>query len=77
VPDGESLTLLKTVTGSPGSGLAYSGKVQQRARTTASQYDRQHTELAGMTAERPVLPLVRDEEARARRVPDGAVNHGE
>jgi hypothetical protein len=31
--------------------------------TVASKYDRQHTELAGTTAKRPAVPLVRDEEA--------------
>jgi hypothetical protein len=51
----------------------YSSKVQQRPLTTASQHDRQHTELAGATDKRPAAPLVRDEEAHARRVPDRAV----
>jgi hypothetical protein len=41
----------------------YSSKVQQRPLTTASQHDRQHTELAGATDKRPAAPLVRDEEA--------------
>ena len=36
------------------------------------QHDYQHTELAMPTAERSAAPLVRDEEARARRVPDRA-----
>ena len=51
----------------------YSNHVQQRPLTAASKRERQHTELAGTTAKRPAAPLVRDEEARARRVPDGAV----
>jgi hypothetical protein len=42
---------------------SYSRKVQQRPLTVASQHDHQHTEVAGMTAKRPVAPLVRDEEA--------------
>ena len=59
-------------------GLApttYSTEVQQRPLTAASEHDRQHTELAGATAKRPAAPLVRDEEARARCVPDRLVNH--
>jgi hypothetical protein len=41
----------------------YSRKIQQRPLPAASGHDRQHTELAGMTAKRPAAPLVRDEEA--------------
>jgi hypothetical protein len=51
----------------------YSSQVQQRPLTAASNHDRQQTGLAGTTSKRPGAPLVRDEEARARRVPDGAV----
>src|SRR5260370_41001887 len=43
----------------------YSAEVQQRARTAASQHDRQHPELAAMIVKRPAAPLVRDEEAAA------------
>src|SRR5260221_4477184 len=41
----------------------YSAEVQQRARTAASQHDRQHPELAAMIVKRPATPLklVRDD----------------
>jgi hypothetical protein len=41
----------------------YSAKVQQRSHIAPSNYDRQHTHLAGETAKRAARPLVRDEEA--------------
>jgi len=43
--------------------VLYSRQVQQRPLTIASHHNRQHTELAGITAKRPEAPLVRDEEA--------------
>ena len=43
--------------------VLYSSQVQQRPLTIATQHDRQHTELTGMTAKRSEAPLVRDEEA--------------
>ena len=59
------------------SNEAGSGPIQQsvqlRLLTIATQHVRQHTNLAGTMAERPAAPLVRDEEARAPCVPDGAV----
>jgi hypothetical protein len=42
------------------SPTKYSAEVQQRALTTASQHDRQRTELAGTTVKRRAAPLVRD-----------------
>jgi hypothetical protein len=42
-----------------------------------SKHDERHARLAGTTGKRPARPLVRDEEARARHVPDRAVNHGD
>jgi hypothetical protein len=62
-----------TTTRAANAAHKYSTGVQQRPPTVASKHDRQHTELAGTTTKRPAAPLVRDEEARARRVPDGAV----
>ena len=44
-------------------GRPYSTEVQQRPRTIASSDKRQHTELAGRTAKRSGVPLVRDEGA--------------
>jgi hypothetical protein len=58
-----------------GDPKLYSAKVQQRAHATASNDDRQHIDLAGKAAGRPALHVVRDEEARARCVPDRAANH--
>jgi hypothetical protein len=49
--------------GAPAPRGAHSTEVQQRPLTTASQHDRQHPKLAGLTVKRPVAPLVRDEEA--------------
>jgi hypothetical protein len=46
-----------------GEGPGSRSKVQQRPLTVANQHDRQHAELAGMTAKCPAAPLVRDEEA--------------
>ncbi len=54
----------------------HSNYVQQRPLTIASQHDHQHTEFAGTMAKHPAAPLVRDEEARARCVPDGMVARG-
>ena len=54
----------------------YSTEVQQRPLPATSIHDRQHTELAGTTAKRPAPSVVRDEEARARRVPDEVVDRG-
>ena len=54
----------------------YSAEVQQRPLTTASQHDHQHAQLAGTMDNCPEAPLVRDEEARARYVPDRRVRHG-
>jgi len=41
----------------------YSNEVQQRPLTAARTHRRQHTKLAGTTAKRPAVLLVRDEEA--------------
>jgi hypothetical protein len=58
------------------SRTGYSAEVQQRPLTTASRPDRQRTKQAGTTTRRPGAPLVRDEEARARCVPDGRSTRG-
>jgi hypothetical protein len=52
----------------------YSGEVQQRPLTTASQPGRQHTEHAGTMARHPALPLVRDEEALATMAKQQAIS---
>ena len=49
--------------------VLYSSQVQQLPLTIATQHDRQHTELAGMTAKRSEAPLVRDEEAASFGLP--------
>ena len=49
----------------------YSTQVRQRARTAASNDARQHTQLAGTTANRPAAPLVRDEKAWTMRTKRG------
>ena len=57
----------------------YSGEIQQHTLTSASSGERPQPALAGTAAIRPALPLVRDEEARARCVPVGRGtpgNHG-
>ena len=62
--------------GSPTTAVGYSAEVQQHARTVASYHRHQHPALAGPIANRPGPPVVRDEEARARRVPDEVVDRG-
>ena len=54
-------------------GLRRTAESTATSPTVGTQHDRQHTDLAGTAAKRPAAPLVRDEEASARRVPDGAV----
>ena len=55
-------------------GTRHSGKVQQRALTAAVNPYHAHLLLPGASVIRLGLPLVRDEEARARYVPDRRVD---
>jgi len=57
-------------------GTRHSGKVQQRALTAAVNPYHAHLLLPGASVTRLGLPLVRDEEARARYGPDQRVRHG-
>jgi hypothetical protein len=68
VADSESRTLLKPLMAS-----AYRRKYSNVPPTVGTKHDRQHTDLAGTAAKHPAAPLVRDEGAHARRVPDGTV----
>jgi hypothetical protein len=53
--------------------LPYSTEVQQRHLTYTGSCGQEQPKLAGPMTNLPGPPVVRDEEARARRVPDGAV----
>ena len=52
-------------------------KIQQHSLTAASTSYRPRPALAGTADKRPAAPLVRDEEARARCVPDRPVKPGQ
>ena len=52
----------------------YSSKIQQRPLPTTTTSCRPYPALAGIADKRPTAPLVQDEEARARRVPDEVVD---
>ena len=54
------------------SGTQYSAEVQQCPLATASEHNQQQTELAGTTAKRAAVPLVRDEEGPWPRTVGGS-----